>query len=116
MRIKMKKNNDAKKMYRNKNEDCKLNLNEFKSLINSCKDIVILDVRSTQEFLEWHIDNAINIPEYEISKRIEEIIKDKNTEIIIYCQHGIRSEKAYKKLKKIGYSNIFILENGIDYF
>lgn len=75
---------------------------------------IIVDVRSSQEYNEGHIDKAINIPEYKINYNLEKILKDKNAEIVLYCSSGIRSKNAYKKMKKLGYKNVFNLYQGID--
>ena len=69
----------------------------------------IIDVRSSQEFNEWHIEGAINIPEYEINCNITEILKDKEEEIVLYCLSGIRSKRAYEKLIKLDYKNVYNL-------
>lgn len=76
--------------------------------------IIIIDVRSPLEYKEGHIEGAISIPEYEIKSNIDKYIKDKNKEMILYCQTGHRSKKAQKELKKMGYNNIFNLYNGIE--
>ena len=75
---------------------------------------IIVDVRSSQEYSEGHICGAINIPEYEISRDINRILKDKEKDIILYCSSGIRSKSAYKKLKRLGYKNVFNLYGGLD--
>ena len=40
-------------------------------------------------------------------------IEDKNSELVVYCSLGIRSESIASKLKKAGYSNVFNLYGGI---
>lgn len=75
--------------------------------------IILIDVRSPQEYREGHIDGAISIPEYEIKKKVEKILKDKNRKIIVYCSSGGRSKKAQKALKKLGYKNVYNLYNGL---
>jgi rhodanese-related sulfurtransferase len=45
---------------------------------------------------------------------IEYILKDKNKEIVLYCQSGERSLQAYKKLIKLQYKNVYNLYRGID--
>ena len=74
---------------------------------------IIIDVRSKQEYEEGHVDGSILIPEYEIRKEIEKIIKDKNKNIVVYCSSGGRSKKAQKILNKMGYENVYNLYNGI---
>ena len=75
---------------------------------------IIVDVRSSQEYDEGHICRAINIPEYKINFKIDKFLQDKEKEIVVYCSSGIRSKDAYKKLKKIGYKNVYNLYGGID--
>jgi len=75
---------------------------------------IVLDVRSPQEYEEGHINGAINIPEYEISSKVNNIIQNKNTKIIVYCASGSRSKKAIKTLKKLGFVQLYNLEGGIE--
>ena len=74
---------------------------------------MIVDVRSTQEFSEGHIDGAISIPEYEIRKEAENRLVDKENNIVVYCSSGGRSKKTQKLLKKLGYSHVYNLYNGL---
>ena len=74
---------------------------EIKSLMS--KGAILIDVRSPQEYNEGHLDNSILLPEYEILKKIEDIIPNKNTKIILYCSSGTRSKKAQEELEKMGY-------------
>ena len=76
------------------------------------KGITIIDVRSPQEFQENHIDGAISIPEYEIKKTGEKLLKNKDEKIILYCSSGTRSKKAQKILQKLGYKSVFNLYEG----
>ena len=85
---------------------------ELKGKIN--EGAILLDVRSKQEYDEGHIQGAINIPDYEISKTIESIIPDKSRLIVVYCQSGGRSKEVYYKLHKKGYFNIYHLYGGLD--
>ena len=102
------------KLYRNINELYEIDIKRFKNIISNNNDVIILDVRSNQEYKEWHINNAINIPEYEIIKKSDKIINYKNNKIIIYCQNGTRSQKAYKSLKKLGFRNLYVLKDDIE--
>ncbi len=99
-----------KKLYRSKEN---LSMDEAHEMIINNEHVVFLDVRSPQEYEEGHLPAAINIPTYEIYGRIENIISDKNTIIICYCTVGLRSKKAVKMLKKLGYINIYHLDEGI---
>ena len=85
---------------------------ELKNKIN--QGAILLDVRSKQEYNEGHLQGAINIPEYEVSKVIENLIPNKNQLIVIYCQSGGRSQNVYLKMRQKGYSNIYHLYGGLD--
>ena len=75
---------------------------------------ILLDVRTKQEFMEGHLNGAIVIPYYEISKRIENIIPNKEQEIIVYCKNGGRGVTAIETLNKLGYKNVYNLKGGIE--
>ena len=63
-------------------------------------DIVIIDVRTKEEYLEGHVVNSINIP-YDLID--ENINIDKSKKIQVYCKSGKRSHIAYQTLKELGY-------------
>ena len=79
---------------------------EAKKLMDTKKDLVIIDARTESEFSEGHIPNAILIPEYEISTRAENEIPDKDTLILVYCRSGRRSKIAAESLVELGYTNV----------
>ena len=78
------------------------------------KGAILIDVRSPQEYNEGHINGAICIPEYDISRSAESVLKDKNETIIVYCSSGYRSKRAQERLKKMGYKNVYNLYGGIE--
>ena len=92
-------------------EESDIGLEELKQLQK--EGTMIIDVRSPQEYKEDHLDGAISIQEYEIRKKIENRIPDKNKSIVVYCSSGGRSKKAQKLLKKLGYNHVYNLYNGL---
>lgn len=87
---------------------------KMQQILKEDVNTIILDVRSAQEYNEGHITGAINIPEYEIVTKANNILQNKSTKIIVYCASGSRSKKAVKTLKKLDYENLYNLENGIE--
>lgn len=79
---------------------------EAKALMDSESGYVIIDARTQSEYSEGHIPGAILIPEYEISSRAENELKDKNQLILVYCRSGRRSKIAAEELAKLGYTNV----------
>ena len=86
---------------------------ELQSLMKT-QNIVLMDVRSGQEYEEGHLDGAINIPVYNIEKDIAKHVKNKEDTIILYCSSGRRSKQAKEILEKLGYSEVYNLKEGID--
>lgn len=109
--VKQLKNRIFKTLFR-KIEKYEIDMEELKQ--KQKNGAIIIDVRSMQEYNEGHIDYAKNIPDYKINNNIVNIIKDKNQEIVLYCESGSRSKKAYKKLVKYGYTNVYNLYGGLE--
>ena len=88
----------------------------YEELIKMSKEklVYLIDVRSSQEFEEGHLDGAINISVDNIENEVEKIIKNKEEVIIVYCSSGTRSKNAKNILEKLGYTNVYNLKNGID--
>jgi len=103
MRLKNKIVNIFKKLLCINREEHDINYCEAVELIKNNSDVVLLDVRSIQEYEEYHLNYAINIPLYELRSKAESILS-KNNIIIVYCQSGKRSKKACKCLERFGVS------------
>lgn len=78
-------------------------------------DVIILDVRTKEEYDSGHIENSILIPVNDIEKEVENIFKDKEQKILVYCRSGNRSSQASKLLVKMGYTNVYDF-GGIKYW
>ena len=83
-------------------------------VIKSNSNLILVDTRSPQEFAENRINGILNIPEYEILRIANRLLPNKNALIILYCQSGDRSKKAYITLTKLGYTNLYELKGGLD--
>lgn len=77
-----------------------------KEIMDTETEYIIIDARTDEEFSEGHIEGAILIPEYEISKRAEKELPDKDALILVYCRSGRRSKIASEELVKLGYTNV----------
>ena len=78
-------------------------------------DVVILDVRTEEEYNSGHIQNAILIPHDEIRERAEKELPDKNQVVLVYCRSGARSETAARELIDMGYTNVYDFGGIIDW-
>ena len=89
-----------------------LNPSDAVRLMNNDKTVVV-DTREASEFAAGHIKNAVNIPMSELKKRINELEKFKDKEVLIYCRSGNRSNYAGKLLRKDGFVSVHNLAGGI---
>jgi phage shock protein E len=70
----------------------------------------IIDARTPTEFKRGHIPGAINAPSIKILlKMATQLPKDKNAEVVVYCEHGQRGMLARKLLESNGYHNATLL-------
>ncbi len=67
---------------------------------------LILDVRRQDEYEEGHIPGAVCIPNEVIEEEAEELLKDKEQILLVYCRSGRRSKEAARKLAGMGYVNV----------
>lgn len=86
---------------------------EAYQLIKDNKDILVIDVRTPQEYKSGHIAGAKNIPVNEISSRIGELEKYKEKPILVHCASGSRSPKAVNILQKNDFKNVYHLNRGL---
>ena len=77
--------------------------------------MILLDVRTEQEYQEKHIPGAILIPVQEIENRATSELPDKNVVIFVYCRSGARSANAAKILVGKGYTHIYDIGGIIDW-
>ncbi|MGG2027776.1 rhodanese-like domain-containing protein [Gottfriedia sp. S16(2024)] len=87
-----------------------ISTNELKNELKS-KGKQFIDVRTSAEYKGRHIKEFKNIPLHLLKQNINHLSKDQET--IIICQSGMRSKKACKVLKKMGYTNITNVKGGM---
>ncbi len=70
------------------------------------ESVLVIDVRTKQEYSSGYIKGAINIPYTEIANKIENYAVNKDQKILLYCLSGSRSGIALNTLKNLGYTNV----------
>ena len=78
---------------------------EAKARMDKETDVIILDVRTQEEYDSGHIKNAVCLPNEEILSE-PEILPDKSQQIMVYCRSGNRSKQAAQRLADMGYENV----------
>lgn len=82
---------------------------EAKENMENNPDIILLDVRTKQEYDQEHIKGAILVPLDVLENEILNTIDDKNVQIYVYCRSGNRSKTASNILLGMGFTNIYDL-------
>ncbi|MBI9014151.1 MAG: rhodanese-like domain-containing protein [Clostridiales bacterium] len=70
-------------------------------MIESNANLLIIDVRTPDEFKESHIEGAVNIPHDLIETQLDQV--DLSKTLLVYCGVGSRSAYASGILSKHGY-------------
>ncbi len=75
--------------------------------------IQLVDVRTTEEFLESHLKGAQNIcvTRSDFKEKIKTLDKDKP--VYLYCKIGGRSARAARILKEMGFKKVYDMDGGI---
>ena len=97
----------------NGNQVNNLNAKLFEEKIKLTQNTVILDVRTSEEYLSGRIPNSILIDIYkpDFLTNIEKLDRSKN--YFVYCHSGGRSYSAVSQMMKMGFKNVYNLEYGI---
>lgn len=74
--------------------------------------IVLLDVREDKEWDKGHATRALHLGKGVLERDIEELISNKQTEIIMYCGGGFRSVLTCEVAQRMGYSHVYSLAGG----
>jgi sulfur-carrier protein adenylyltransferase/sulfurtransferase len=73
---------------------------------------VFVDVREREEWEEGAVPGAVHVPRGQLESRIEGLVPDRGTELVLYCAGGSRSAFAAKALGELGYENVTSLIGG----
>ena len=86
---------------------------EFKAMIEK-GNVILLDVRTINEFKQGHLQGAINIDWYQRTFETKVAELDKTKTILIYCRSGNRTGKTKYFLIGMGFAKVYNLEHGVN--
>jgi adenylyltransferase/sulfurtransferase len=89
-----------------------ISVETLKKKLDAKEDIFVLDVREPHEYPIANLGAPL-IPVGSLEGRIAELAAEKNSEIIVHCRSGARSQKAALILKNAGFTNVSNLTGGI---
>ena len=79
------------------------------------QEVVVVDVRTREEYESGHIENAVLVPNESIGSEMPEALLDKEATLLIYCRSGRRSKDAAQKLLALGYQSVYDFGGVIDW-
>lgn len=89
-----------------------ITVNELKERLSRHELIQLIDVRDVLEFHTFNIGGD-NIPLGKLLSEVEDLGYDKDQELVLICQRGLRSETARRLLTSQGYLNARNLTGGL---
>lgn len=87
---------------------------EAKAMIDA-GNVIILDVRTREEYEAGYIENSFNLPLGTIESGIGKITSDKDAVLLVYCRSGNRSKVAARELTELGYTNVYDFGGIVDW-
>ena len=72
-------------------------------------DVVVLDVRSNQEYRNGHIPGALNIEVQRLGASLDELASHRDKTLVVTCEHGLRARMAMYTLQRAGFEKILHL-------
>lgn len=89
-----------------------ISVREARGMIEADGNVLILDVRTEEEWDSGHVDGAVLVPLSELENRVGEL--DKSRKTIVYCMIGVRSPRASMILIDAGFQHVYNMTGGID--
>jgi len=84
-----------------------------KARLDRGERFVLIDVREDHEWAQDHIEAAVHIGRGILERDVEELIPDKDADLVLYCGGGYRSALAAETLQKMGYRRAQSMDGGI---
>ena len=79
----------------------------------SSEPLVLLDVRTIEEFESGRIKNSINIPHEILLSNIDLVSQYNDEQLVVYCRSGKRASLVIEALEKNGFTNVVDIEGDI---
>ena len=76
-------------------------------------ETLMLDIRSAADFKTGRVLNSKNIPFAELSKRMDDLQKHRDTPVVLICKTGQTAASAANMLRKDGYTKVYRMTGGM---
>ncbi len=85
----------------------KISANVAAEMMKESANVIVVDVRTPEEYQQGHIENAKLLPLSELEEKASAVIPDKSKKILLYCRSGRRSAVAAELLVNSGYEKVY---------
>ncbi|MCK0092760.1 rhodanese-like domain-containing protein [Rhodococcus sp. F64268] len=85
----------------------------LREMLDSGKNVRIVDVRTPGEFESVHIPGAYNVPLDLLREHRDEFCAHLDENVVLVCRSGQRAGQAEETLREAGLFNLHILEGGM---
>ena len=84
-----------------------ISADEAKEIMDTDPNVIVVDVRSHEEYAAGHIPGAICLPHDSIdADSADACLPDLDARILLYCQSGRRAAVAMQTLEELDYSSV----------
>ena len=78
------------------------------------EEITLLDVRESDEVEQGIVPGAHHLSRAHFESRVEDVLPDKSSEVVVYCASGVRSAFAARTLEELGYERVSSMSGGFN--
>ena len=87
---------------------------QSQDISSDARCLVILDVRTPQEYSSGHLNGSINL-DFRSPSFSDQIARlDRNKAYLLYCRTGIRSARVLLLMRSLGFTELYNLTKGIE--
>jgi molybdopterin/thiamine biosynthesis adenylyltransferase/rhodanese-related sulfurtransferase len=87
---------------------------ELRARLDSSDSPQLLDVREQDEVQNGILPGAKHLSRAHFESRVEDVIPDKDAEVVLYCASGVRSAFSGQVMKELGYSKVIHMSGGFN--
>ena len=89
-------------------------VDEVKARLEAGERLQLLDVREDDETQDGILPGARTLSRAHFESRVEDVLPDKDAEVVLYCASGARSAFAARTLAELGYTNVVSMDGGFN--
>ncbi len=97
------------------NDQYVLSALDGKKMMDEDENVVLLDVRTVEEYINLRIPKSELLPVSDISYLVQDLYPNKELTYILYCRSGVRSVYARNVMKHLGYHHVYDMGGIIDW-